>query len=62
MFATLIDIIKKIGYGIAIAVCFIFEMLANLIIAPIWIIHDWIAHKRAVYLGKKYLEKYHKDE
>lgn len=35
------------------------EILLNLVIAPIWILHDWVARKRAVYLGRKSIDEGH---
>ncbi|MCQ2109491.1 MAG: hypothetical protein MJZ05_12105 [Fibrobacter sp.] len=53
--------LKEILRYILLAPCVILELLANLIIAPIWITHDKVAHWLAVRRGRKAIREMKKD-
>ena len=49
-------ILKEIIRYVLLGICFILEVLANMIIAPLWIAHDKYAHWRGVRLAQKYTD------
>lgn len=50
------NLLKEIVRYILLGFCFILEVLANMIIAPLWIAHDKYAHWRGVRLAQKYTD------